>query len=197
MNKLLKAAAATLIAASASLAAPSFGVHADAGIGGFNGNDAKEIDFGMDFSIGATMVMPLAEKLSLNPQLLFAYRAYSQTKSFDDGFGETSSIEADGTDMALEVPILFRYDIAPAIFVQAGPQLGYLLSSEMKAGSETVDVLNERAKFEYGIAIGAGYKISEALAVDLKYNFGLNAVDKDGDLKASPYQLQLGASYLF
>lgn len=188
MNLIVKLAAVALFASSAALASPHFGIQVGAGLTGFNGDDAKDIDASIGLAVGGTMVMPLGSGLAFNPQVMFAYR--------------TSSVDLDLYTMyinetALEVPLLVRYNVTPAFFLQGGPQLGLVLSSEVEVEDETEDVTDERTKFEYGLAVGAGFQITENWAVDVKYNYGINNSDKDGDGDVTPYQLMLGGSYLF
>lgn len=196
MNRFMKLATATLFAASAALASPHFGIQAGLGLNGFNGDDAKDVNAGLGLAVGGTMVMPLGSGLAFNPQLLFAYRTSSM-----EGDLMGASFEATNTDMALNMPLLVRYSIMPELFVQAGPELGLLLSSESEsdyAGSTTTtDIKSNRKTLEYGLAVGLGYQITPEIAVDLKYNYGLNDYSKEGNGDVSPYQLLLGASYLF
>lgn len=196
MNVIVKLAAVALFASSAALASPHFGIQVGAGLTGFNGDDAEDIDASIGLAVGGTMVMPLGNNLAFNPQVMFAYRTASATASYEE-----LDYESTLTDMAIEVPVLLRYSIVPNFYVQAGPQLGLLISSESETEwgdeSETEDILDDRAKLEYGLAVGAGFQITENWAVDLKYNYGLNSFDEDGDAEMSPYQFMLGGSYLF
>lgn len=196
MNVIVKLATVALFASSAALASPHFGIQVGTGLAGFNGDDAEEVDAGIGFAVGGTMVMPLGSGLAFNPQVMFAYRTASATASYEE-----LDYESTLTDMAIEVPVLLRYSIVPNFYVQAGPQLGLLISSESETEwgdeSETEDILDDRAKLEYGLAVGAGFQITENWAVDLKYNYGLNSFDEDGDAEMSPYQFMLGGSYLF
>ncbi len=197
MSIFVKLAISALLFFSTSLASSDAGFKFGVGLTGFNGDDAKEFDSEFGFEIGGTKMIPLNNIVTFNPQLLFAYRSASMSEPYD----ETNELTFTFTDMAIEVPVLFCFHITPAFFLQAGPQLGLLISSKIKAelGDESAsdDILDNRAKLEYGLAVGAGFQITENWAVDLKYNYGLNSFDEDGDAEMSPYQFMLGGSYLF
>lgn len=197
MNRITKIAATTLLVACASFAqeGPKFGVHAGLGLTGFNGSDAKEVDGGLGFAVGGAMVMPMGGALSIAPELLFSYRTASNSSEF---MGVT--VDRSSTEMAIDLPIFVRYTVAPSIFVQGGPQLGYVLSAKTTVeagGEEKTDDNENRAALEYGLTVGAGYQINEQIAVDVRYNYGLSKADDEGDANATPYQIMLGGTFLF
>lgn len=197
MNIFVKLAVTALLFYSPSLASSDVGFKFGVGLTGFHGDDSKGLDSEFGFEIGGTKMVPLNSIVTFNPQLLFAYRSASASEPYD----ETYDLKLTITDMAIEVPVLFCFHITPAFFLQAGPQLGLLISSMGKAelDDESVsdDILDKRTKFEYGLAIGAGFQITDKWAVDVKYNHGLNDILKEGNGDTSPYQLLLGGSYLF
>lgn len=193
MNRIAKIAAATLLVACASFAqeGPKFGVHAGLGLTGFNGDDMKDFDAGLGFAAGGAMVMPMGGALSLAPELLFSYRSTSTTEE-----GADFSIK----EMAIDVPVFVRFNVAPNVFVQGGPQLGYVLSSEYTVefgGESMTDDTEGRAALEYGLTVGAGFQINEQIAMDVRYNYGLSNASDDGDGDATPYQIMLGGTFLF
>lgn len=205
MKSIAKIAATALLLAGATFAqeGPKFGAHLGLGLTGFNGSDAEDVDAGFGFAVGGEMVMPLAPSMSLAPELLFSYRTASASTSFMG-----VSIDMDQTEMAIDVPVLVRYNLMPALFVQAGPQLNYVLSSETEISiadsSKTVDALDSRNQLEVGLAAGVGYQVTPQIFVDLRYMYGFTKAQNDDDLEedetaanSTPYQLMLGASYQF
>ena len=73
--------------------------------------------------------------------------------------------------------------------LQAGPQLGFLVSAENK---------NDLNPIELGISYGASYVVpSTGFGIDLRYNIGLTNINKSGDLKSTNRGLQLGVFYIF
>lgn len=221
MNRITKIAAATLLVACASFAqeGPKFGAYIGAGLSGFNGDDADEIDAALGWAAGGAMVMPLAPNIDLAANLLLSGRTataslggggYTAADVLDDMGMTAEQAEAAGLDvnamvadynsgtgdmdiseMGIDVPVMARYNIGQ-IFVQAGPQIGFNISS--KFDDEDND---NRAALEYGLTGGAGYKVSEQISVDARYYYGLSTIDDEGDLKANPFYVLVGGTYLF
>lgn len=223
MNRITKIAAATLLVACASFAqeGPKFGAYIGAGLSGFNGEDADEIDAALGWAAGGAMVMPLAPNIDLAANLLLSGRnttwnyggsSYTAADLLDE-MGMTAeqaeaagidvnallaqanasagSASADMSEMGIDVPVMARYNMGP-MFVQAGPQIGFNISS--KTEDEDND---ERAALEYGLTGGAGYKVSEQISVDARYYYGLSTIDDEGDFKFNPYYVLVGGTYMF
>jgi len=216
------AAATLLVAcASFAQEGPKFGAYLGAGLSGFNGEDTDEIDAGLGWAAGGAMVMPLAPNIDLAANLLLSGRNSSwsmggggytaaellaemgMTAEQAEAAGidvnallaqaneGVSSGSADMSEMGLDVPVMVRYNLGE-IFVQAGPQIGFNISSK------TEDEDNDnRAALEYGLTGGAGYKVTEQISVDARYYYGLSTIDDEGDFKANPYYVMVGGTYLF
>ena len=74
----------------------------------------------------------------------------------------------------------------------AGPQLGFKVSSKVKASdsgtSVSTDALSDWFKtFDFSLVVGAGYQTSMGLLFSLSYNVGLtNTLNKDNIASAIP-----------
>ncbi|HNV51349.1 MAG TPA: porin family protein, partial [Tenuifilaceae bacterium] len=90
------------------------------------------------------------------------------------------------------LPIIVKYSFG-AINLQAGPQLGFLLSAE----DDGDDIKEFLKPIDLGLNIGAGYQIMENLGVEARYNLGLsNIVDEgDGELKTNGIQVLVSYSF--
>lgn len=202
MKRIAKIILFLLLAVAAAHASPSFGVHAAIGTAGFSSEES--IDPGLNYSAGAVSGVPIGEGIELQPQFLFTYRRYAMSGGLLVG-SSLVFYEATSTDMALELPLLFRLELTSEFFLLAGPQFGYLLSSDLdmephpggKTISQTEDATDECTRFEYGLTLGSGYQITDAFSMNIRYNYGLNAPDKDAETDARLYQIQLGGTLLF
>lgn len=225
MNRFVKFAAATLLVASATFAqegALKVGAYVGAGLAGFNGDDADDIDAGLGFAVGGAMVMPLYPKIDITANVLFSMRnstwsmgggvTYTAQDLLDEMGLTQEQFDLTGQDMD---ELLAEYNDASGsseadmsemgidvpvlvrykigqIFVLAGPQIGINLSS--KTEDEDND---ERATLEYGLTGGAGYLVSDKISIDARYYYGLSSVDDEGDMKVNPYYAMIGATYMF
>ena len=118
----------------------------------------------------------LIPMLDLAPEIDFEMRRAS-----DD--------DATWTTMAINIPVLLRVNVIPQLFLEVGPTVAFLLSSEMKAesdfdgasytmdlGSDEIDALET---FELGLAAGAGFAVMPKLDLNFRVAMGLTSFVSD------------------
>lgn len=115
-------------------------------------------------------------KIGIQPEIIFS----KQGSNFQVN---TADVEANFD--YINVPILLKLYLVAGLNLQAGPQFGFLSTSEIKTtvGSvtttEDVKSLLDR-KSDTSIAVGAGWDLPFGLTLDARYNIGLS------DVKLSP-----------
>ena len=89
----------------------------------------------------------------------------------------------------INVPVLIQYMFDNGFRLQAGPQIGFLVSADNK------DDLNP---IEFGVSFGASYVVpSTGFGIDARYNLGLSNINKESDLNSTNRGIQLGIFYIF
>ena len=95
------------------------------------------------------------------------------------------------------------------LYLELGPQIGILLSSELEKEHGSVTTTWKLGKekalntFEFGLAAGAGYSVMPNLDVNFRLAVGLTSIadsKKLGDPDDEPFrnmQFQVGATYWF
>lgn len=87
------------------------------------------------------------------------------------------------------VPVLIQYMFDNGFRLQAGPQVGFLVSADNK---------NDLNPIEFGVSFGASYVLpSTGFGIDARYNLGLSNINKDSDLNSTNRGIQLGIFYIF
>lgn len=90
------------------------------------------------------------------------------------------------------VPIMARLNLLKILYVEAGPQFGFLMSAE--DGGE--DIKDDIESTDISVGLGAGVELFDSFDVGLRYNFGTTDVTKGaGDYKNNV--LQIGLAYKF
>lgn len=197
MKKLFILVAVLLFAASSAFAQFNLGGHAAANFSSLYGDDTDDVPWGLGFNAGVAAKIGIAGIIAVAPEVDFDMRRQS-----DD--------DATWTTLALEIPILARINVLPILFIEAGPQIAFLLSSkqEVEFGGETVttdygdlDMLNT---FEFGLAAGVGFSVLPSLDVNFRSAFGLTSIvdgkdllGNDIDVDIKHIQFQVGATYWF
>lgn len=89
----------------------------------------------------------------------------------------------------LNIPVLIQYMFDNGFRLQAGPQIGFLVSSENSDNWNPIDL---------ALSVGASYVFpATGFGVDLRYNHGLNDINKNNDVVSTNRGIQLGLFYLF
>jgi opacity protein-like surface antigen len=131
--------------------------------------DGASISFDVNgFYVGVSGEFTLSETLNLQTELQYA------------------SVSQDGASIDLIVlPILAKYSVSEKFSLQAGPQLDFIVSD-----SEDANVLG------LGLAIGAGFDITEKFYISTRYALGLTNRLEDApsgvSIKFNTFQAGLG-----
>lgn len=72
--------------------------------------------------------------------------------------------------------------------LQAGPQLGFLVSSDNNDHWNPID---------FALSVGASYVVpTTGFGIDLRYNHGISDINKSSDVKSTNRGIQIGLFYL-
>lgn len=159
---------------------------------GANVSSVSDIDdskskFG--FYRGAFVNIPLADTFSLQPEVLYNGKGVKS-----DG-GADVSINLD----YISVPVMFQYKATPQFYLEAGPELSFLVSAKAKAEGESEDTKEFINGFDFGVGVGAGYDFTPNFGANIRYVAGVTDIVKDneGDNTSRNGLFQLGLTYKF
>jgi hypothetical protein len=139
------------------------------------------------FEIGGFANFGINEKLSIQPELLFAQYGCK----FDDDFSD-KPLKAN----LITVPVMVKYSFGE-INLMAGPQLGYIMSAEIDGEDVMGEDVFDMKSLDFGLAIGAGYEMENGIGIDARYYFGLANLTNMEDVTAKNSSLQIALSYRF
>ncbi len=174
-------------------------------ISGLGGNDFsvdETSDRRLGFAVGAFAIIPVNEKFSFQPELMFVQKGGKFSDDFIDDddffdddvfFDENDFFDDEGgtaelTFNYLDIPLLVRFDIpsegSVAPYLTAGPVVGILLSANEKFNGESSSIDDEMKTFNFGLSLGAGVSVNQ-LHFDLRYEIGLanifDAIEEEDD----------------
>lgn len=194
MKKILVIVAVLAISVS-SFAQTTFGVKAGANIANIK---LSGMGISLDTKaktgliVGAFAKFNLSESFAVQPELLFAqYGAKIDLSAFGEG-------EITESLNYLAIPVMAKYYFG-GFNVQAGPQIGILMSAKEEMDGESEDVKDDYKGADFGLNIGAGYDLDMGLGFDVRYNMGLSNIVKDteGDESIKNNGFQIAVSYSF
>lgn len=166
------------------------------------------------FNAGVFANIPVSDKFSIQPEVMYNGLG---SKIESTIFFDIPSARMNGKETLslsyLSIPLMFQYNIIPDLYVEAGPEFGFLLggrskneltqTSNLDGTSSTQSYSGKIAmymfnKFNFGIGLGAGYYFTQNLAVTARFTAGITDVYKlnNGDAVRNN-ALQIGLAYKF
>jgi len=98
----------------------------------------------------------------------------------------------------VNVPVLAQYMFDNGFRIEAGPQVGFLLSAKYKESGPSSDVKDGYNTVAFSIPVGVGYLTTSGLGFDARYNFGISDLNKaSGGTKVHSNVFQFGLFYQF
>ncbi len=161
-----------------------------ASVGGDNTFGVGSFGSRTGFHIGGLVEIPISEKISIQPELLYSMKG----SNYDFSSGDTD-IKLDYID----VPILGKYHIIEGLSGEFGPVIGVLVKADADDGDETVDIKEFYKSTDIGLAIGASYRLPMGVFFSLRYNKGLTDINDDSEITAKNQNnvFQVSAGYSF
>lgn len=199
----------------------SYGLKAGMNVSSFSkdsGSDVQESKVG--FYAGGFANIPLSAQFSVQPELLYSglgakkvetFSGQSQNTTFNSTRKSTASLDY------LAVPVMFQYNATPRLYLEAGPEFGFMLSAKEKVSTTMVAMTGNSSSttttetsgkidkkdlktFNFGLGLGAGYYFTPNIGVTLRYVAGLTDVVKNrpsGSDAVKNNVLQVGVAYKF
>ncbi|MBB6369925.1 porin family protein [Chryseobacterium shigense] len=152
------------------------------------------------FNAGAFANIPIASSFSVQPEVL--YSQYGEKSEYR--LGNTNYSASTKLDY-ITVPVMLQYNLIPELYLEAGPEFGFMVSAKNKFKNESTgnsttsdnykDNLNT---FNFGIGLGAGYYFTPNLGITARYVAGVTDIFKDNSGDAVRNNtFQVGLAYKF
>lgn len=220
MKKLLLIFGVAVFTLSTQAQEVRLGVKGGVNFASVGGDDLGDIKGRTGFHIGGLVEIPVSDKFSVQPELL--YSAQGAKSEYSESFAEmgmnisvkaTSKINLD----YINIPIMAKYYVIDGLAIEAGPQIGFLMSAKAKGdveitgdfppelldmfegefGSMDEDVKDQFSTVDFAVGLGASYRLDMGVFFGLRYNLGLSNINKEGDGKNQNNVFQISAGYSF
>jgi hypothetical protein len=166
------------------------GAKAGINLATLNGSDAGNAGTIVNVHFGGFARIPLVEKLSLQPELLYSAQG-----------GSYSNPNLTEHDNYLNIPVLLKYAVVEGFAIETGPQFGILLAAHNKFDGNSLTIKNNRNDRDFAWVVGASYRIpATKFGIDARYNFGIANIENrdqthsNGSIRNGVFQL--GATYV-
>jgi hypothetical protein len=154
-----------------------------------SGSLSVSTDSKVGLMLGTYLTVMTSDKFGIQPELVYS--------SFG-GSANVSGQTATDSYSYLSLPVLLRYNLSENISLQAGPQLGILLSATSSVGSSSIDVKDQLNGIDFGGAFGLGFDFG-AFNAGARYYLGFSNLIKNVpqgvDVKQTNSAIQLFIGY--
>ncbi len=183
------ALASVLMIGTATAQKVKFGIKGGLNVYDIHNSNGTNYDPVVGFHIGGLAHIHLTKRFALQPETFFS----ANGANYKNGPTETRYNTG-----YIQVPVLLQYMILDGLRLQAGPQVGFLVSAKSKTGDLKTDVRNDLNAVDFGLATGASYLVpNTGFGFDARFNLGLSDINKTGNVKSTNRGFQLGVFYLF
>lgn len=188
MKKMILSAITILTIGFANAQETKFGIKAGLNLANVTGDSDNSVR--PSFYVGGLAEIKVSDKFFVQPELVYS----------SQGVVSKSNSDYSLSLGYLNIPIMAKYMVADGFALEAGPQVGFLLSATTKTPNSSYDSKNAFSAVDFSLGFGAGYDIGENFNVGLRYNLGLTKLNKDSfpgvsDIKNSVFQI--GVAYKF
>lgn len=188
MKKVLLTAAAVMAFGLMNAQEVKYGAKAGLNMSNYTG-DVENTDMKIGFQVGGFAEIKISDKFAVQPELLFTNLGAK---------GDFSGITVTENLNYIAIPVMAKYFVAEKFSIEAGPQIGFLMSAKMDAGGESVDTKEFYNSTDLGLNVGFGYDFTENISLGLRYTAGISNIAKDsGDFKQGNSNIALAVGYKF
>ncbi|CAM1353998.1 porin family protein [Tenacibaculum halocynthiae] len=173
-----------------------FGVKAGVNFANLTGDIPDNSSVRTSFHVGGVVEFKITDKFSIQPELLYSAQGMKYEREQGGvNFEFTTKVDY------LYLPVMAKYYVIDNFSIEAGPQLGFLLSAKTKAEaasvSNTQDFKENAEDMDFGLNFGLGYKLNNGLNFGVRYNLGLSNLAKENgtDIKNGVFQVSVGYNF--
>jgi len=169
-----------------------FGVKAGANLSNITGKDETGNSSLIGLNAGVFAQIPVSGAFSFAPEVIYSGKGAKSTQA---------GVDYKLRENYLDVPLLFKWQHESGFNVVTGPQVGFLLSADVKAQGQSEDVKSSFKSTEFAWDFGVGYDIPKCpVGIEFRYNLGIsniadNSSGSSSDATAHNSVFQLGLRY--
>ena len=149
--------------------------------------DVKDVAIRTSIHAGIVAEIIVNDKFSIQPELLYS------------GQGASATFEGGGRYKLdyITLPVLAKFPIAKNLYLETGPQVGFLISAKYKDNDSNETIPDTKA-IDFGLNAGLNYELNNGVFFQARYNLGLTDIGFYGDNeRASNSVIQFSIGKLF
>ncbi|KGO87533.1 hypothetical protein Q765_05175 [Flavobacterium rivuli WB 3.3-2 = DSM 21788] len=164
-----------------------YGVKAGLNIADFGG-DSENTNVRAGFNAGVLAEIKFGN-FAVQPEIVYSQQGTKIDYNIYSGSVLSEHFEYTSKLSYINVPIALKYYIIEGLSIQAGPQIGFLVSAKLKGKtteggrevSAEVDAKDLYEKIDFAVFGGIGYDLPIGVFFQARYNAGLSDIGKDSE----------------
>ena len=189
MKKVFLTAAALFAIGFAQAQTARFGVKAGMNVSSLTGN-IENAEAKIGAHVGGLVEIKITNKFAIQPELLLSLQGAKN--DYTEKFGNSRYTNEEKLNLTyINIPVMAKFYVIPALSLEAGPQLGFLVNAERKYTFTEVDgndvstisrkndIKGNLRTLDAGFNLGASYYFTNNLFVQARYTIGLSSIDKN------------------
>lgn len=132
------------------------------------------------YHAGLIAEIGIFEGLSIQPELLYSTQGANYKNAVGDIIGSVGY---------LSIPVMAKINLNKTVSLELGPQASFLLSGKDQF------VAKDPNTFDFSVAGGLSFKVTESIFISGRYALGLTEVDVEAKTKNSVVQVSAGIMF--
>lgn len=145
------------------------------------------------FHLGGVMEALYDDKIAIQPEIIFSQQGFDYAQ---DGVERVFKLSY------VHVPVMIKYYVSKNVYVESGPQIGFLYSAELNTTVDgeqmDIDIKEGMRSNDLSLNVGLGFQVKKHLNLTARYCYGLtNVVDRLPHKKFKNRIFQVSVGYFF
>lgn len=170
-----------------------YGLKSGLNVSTINGDNSSDYQPRFGLMAGGFAELCVGDYASVQPEIQYS----QQGAKYTDINGYDGTIKLD----YINVPVMGKFKVSKSFIVEAGPQMGFLLSAKDKFKSSidsgTTDIKDSINNLDFGANLGLDYDQQNGWLFGVRYNLGLSNIYKNSDTNNKNGILQLSIAFKF
>ena len=160
------------------------------------------------FHAGAYLSIPVTSFFTLEPGAYYSQKGMRLIGQLSSEKLDFLNLNATLTNKAeyVDVPLLAKFFVADGFHIYGGPQVSFLVSNKInaRAGVFGLNLVNHDINFDsqirktdVGLVGGVGYRFANGFNLSGGYDYGLNTVDKGGNINTYNRVIKVSMGFEF
>ena len=151
----------------------NYGLKTGVNVTSIRGDDTENLNSRIGLFFGGFAELCINDSFAIQPELLYSQQGAKYTES--DGYDGTFGLDY------IQVPVMAKIKVTEEFILEAGPQVGVLISAKDKyespGDSGEEDIRDDYNDIDFGANIGINYQLESGLNFGARYFFGLSNIN--------------------